>query len=147
MTALGRTPEEALATMRRVGAGQSGLATLTRCEPVTVWDGYAELTLASRPELTQHHGHLHGAIVGMVADVACAWAAASLAGDVLTASYSIHFLAPARGDRLVGKGWVVKAGRRQLVCRSEVWAEAQERAPLLVATAVAGVMPVGSAPQ
>jgi uncharacterized protein (TIGR00369 family) len=142
MSPLGETPEAALETMRRVAAGRSGFATFAGVEPVRVWDGYAELRLSARPELTQHHGHLHGAIVGMVADVACAWAAASVAGEVLTANYSVHFLAPARGDRLVGKGWVLKAGRRQVVCRSEVWAEAEDREPTLVATAVAGVSPV-----
>jgi len=139
---LGATPEEALANMRRVGAGQSGFAVFAGCDPVTVWDGYAELVIPAKPELTQHHGYLHGAIVGMAADVACAWAAASVAGDVLTASYTLHLLAPARGERLVGKGWVVKPGKRQLVCRSEVWAESTGAAPVMVATALASIVAV-----
>ncbi|MDB5696804.1 MAG: hypothetical protein JWN21_2347 [Sphingomonas bacterium] len=53
-----------------------------------------------RPEVTQHHGFAHGAIVGLMADKACTWAAASVAGDVVTGSYTINFVAPAHGERL-----------------------------------------------
>ncbi|MEO0499136.1 MAG: PaaI family thioesterase [Pseudomonadota bacterium] len=142
-TPLGDTPEAALALMKGRAVGKSGFSTFAVATPVEVWDGYAELTVEVRPELTQHHGYAHGAIVGMVADNACAWSAASVAGDVLTAGYTIQFLAPAKGTRLRGKGWVVKAGRRQIVARAEVWSEDDIGGePVLVASAQGTVMAV-----
>ncbi|WP_305016877.1 hypothetical protein [Mycobacterium tuberculosis] len=35
-----------------------------------VWQGESELTLTLRPEMTQHHGFAHGAIVGLMVAVA-----------------------------------------------------------------------------
>ena len=103
----------------------------------------AQLVIPLRPDLTQHHGFAHGAVVGAAADNACAWAAASVAGDVVTGSYTIHFLAPARGRRLRAKGEVMKAGKRQVVVRAEVRSEADGEPPVLVAVAQATVIPVG----
>lgn len=136
------TPEAMLAVMQARAVGGSGFATFAGAQPLVCWQGYAELLVPVRPELTQHHGYAHGAIIGMVADNACAWAAASVAGDVVTGGYSIQFLSPARGTRLRGKGWVVKAGRRVVVCRAEVWSESDDGEPILVAVAQATVMPV-----
>ena len=44
----------------------------------------------------------NGAIVGLMADNACAWAGASVVGDVVTGGYTINFLRPALGE---GKAW------------------------------------------
>lgn len=97
--------------------------------PFAVWigaeltrygDGQAELCVALRRDLTQHHGFGHGAVIGFLADSACAWAAASVAGDVVTAEYKLNLLAPAVGEKLIGGGSVLHAGARQLVCRADV---------------------------
>lgn len=97
-----------------------------------------------RDDLTQHHGFAHGAIVGLMADSACAWAAASATGDVVTGSYTINFLAPAVGSRLRSKGNVMKAGRKQVIVRADVWSESGDADPKLVAVAQATVIPAGS---
>src|SRR3954447_19336332 len=72
-----------------------------RPEVLKCEDGYAELHVQLRHDLTQHHGYAHGAVVGCVADSACAWAAGSVAGDVVTSEYQLHLLAPAVGDKLI----------------------------------------------
>ena len=95
------SPEASIAYMREVAVKRSGFSNWLSVEPITVWDGQSELTLDLRPEMTQHHGFAHGAIVGLMADNACAWAAASAVGDVVTGSYTINFLAPAVGTRLL----------------------------------------------
>ena len=136
------TPEEAVAMMTARAVGKSGFATFAGAEVLRCWKGEAELRVAVRPELTQHHGFAHGAIVGMVADNACAWAAASVAGDVVTGSYTLNLLAPARGTHLRGKGRVLRAGKRQVVAQSEVWSEREGEAPVLAAVATATIMPV-----
>jgi hypothetical protein len=42
------------------------------------------------------------ATLGFVADSACAWAAVSLVGDVVTSEYKLNMVAPAGGDDLLG---------------------------------------------
>ncbi|MGH3735728.1 MAG: PaaI family thioesterase [Micromonosporaceae bacterium] len=104
-------------------------------------NGIAELVVPIRPELTQHHGYVHGAVVGCVADNACAWAAASVAGDVVTTEYKIHLLAPAVGDRLIGRGRVIKASARLVTAAADVFAVDghQEKQ---VATMLATILPL-----
>ena len=137
------SPEQSIAYMKRVAVGKSGFSRWLGVEPVKVWEGESELTLTLRDELTQHHGYAHGAIVGLMADNACAWAAASAAGAVVTGSYTINFLAPAVGVRLRAKGEVVKAGRKQVIVRSDVFSETAEGESKRVAVAQATVIPTG----
>ena len=139
-----QNPEQATAYMKQVAVQQSGFTRWLGVEPVKVWQGESELTLMLRDNMTQHHGFAHGAIVGLMADNACAWAAASLVGDVVTGSYLINFLAPARGELLRAKGTVVKAGKKQVIVRAEVWSEADDVEAKLVAVAQATVVPTGS---
>jgi uncharacterized protein (TIGR00369 family) len=135
--------DETVRYMREVAVAGSGFSHWLGVDPVRCWEGEAELTLTVRAELTQHHGFVHGAIIGLMADNACAWAAASVAGDVVTGSYAINFLAPARGAGLRAKGVVVKAGKRQVIVRADVWAEDQGGDQTLVAVAQATIIPIG----
>jgi len=137
------SPEASLDYMRRIAVAQSGFSNWLRVEPITVWNGESELLLTLRPEMTQHHGFAHGAIVGLMADNACAWAAASLAGDVVTGGYTINFLRPAQGDVLRARGQVIKPGKRQLIVRADVHAETGGEEPRHVAVAQATVIPTG----
>jgi len=136
------SPEQAVAYMKDVAVARSGFSSWLGVEPLKVWEGESELLLAIRPDMTQHHGFAHGAIVGLMADNACAWAAASVAGDVVTGSYTINFLAPALGSALRAKAKVVRAGKRQVIVQSEVWSEAPDAEAKLVAVATATIMPV-----
>lgn len=136
------TPEQAVAYMKQVAVARSGFSSWLGVEPIKVWEGEAELALTMRPELTQHHGYAHGAIVGLMADNACAWAAASVAGDVVTGSYTINFLAPATGSRLRAKGSVIKAGKRQVIVQARVYSEDDDASARLVAVAQATILPV-----
>jgi len=129
--------------MKRIAVGRSGFSSFLALEPLHCWDGFAEIVMDVRPEMTQHHGFAHGAIVGLMADNACAWAASSAVGDVVTGGYTINFLAPAKGNRLRSKGTVIKAGKRQVVVRADVWSESEAGEPVLVAIAQATVVPTG----
>ena len=103
--------------------------------------GRVELTVPISDSLKQHHGFAHGAVVGFVADSACAWAAASVAGDVVTSEYKLNLLAPAVGDAIIGRGQVIKDSARQVVCRADVFG-VKEGAERLVATALATIAKV-----
>lgn len=137
--------QQVLDYMKTVAVGRSGFSKFLALEPVRCWEGEAEIVMEVRSEMTQHHGFAHGAIVGLMADNACAWAASSAVGDVVTGSYTINFLAPARGTRLRSTGSVVKAGKRQVVVRADVWSEAGGADPVLVAVAQATIVPTGIA--
>ncbi|HEX6704485.1 MAG TPA: PaaI family thioesterase [Albitalea sp.] len=100
--------------------------------------GRVVLRLAVRDEFRQHHGQVHGAVLGYLADTACSWAAATVSGDVVTAEYKINLLAPARGPELEVVGEVVRAGRRQVVARADVFNIA-DTSRELVATALATI--------
>ena len=133
---------EAIAYMKKVAVEGSGFTRFLGVEPITCWQGESELLLEVREDMTQHHGFAHGAIVGLMADNACAWAAASVIGDVVTGGYMINFLAPAKGQRLRAKGSVIKAGKRQAVVRAEVWSESDGAEPALAAIATGTIIPV-----
>ncbi|GGR24484.1 PaaI family thioesterase [Deinococcus ruber] len=104
--------------------------------------GTVEIELDLRPDLTQHHGQAHGAVIGYLADTVSAWAAASMVGDVVTSEYKLNFLAPARGELLWARGEVLRAGKRQVVVRSDVYAQASGQ-ETHVATALATITPIG----
>ena len=137
------SPEASLDYMKRVAVKGSGFSNWLSVEPLKVWQGEAELLLELRPEMTQHHGFAHGAIVGLMADNACAWAGASMVGDVVTGGYTINFLRPALGERLRAKGQVIKPGKRQAIVRGDVYAESDGAEPIHVATAQATIIPTG----
>jgi uncharacterized protein (TIGR00369 family) len=74
-------------------------------------------------ELSQQHGYFHGGAVATLADVACGYAAYSLAetdASMVTVEFKVNFLAPAMGERIVARGQVIKAGKTLTVCRCDV---------------------------
>ena len=74
--------------------------------------------------LTQQHGLLHGGVLASVIDVACGYAALTMMPEdreVLTVEFKIHFLKPAKTDRLIAVGKVLQAGRTLTVCEGSVF--------------------------
>jgi uncharacterized protein (TIGR00369 family) len=101
-------------------------------------DGRANLSVELQHDLTMHMGFAHGAVVGFMADSACAWAAASVVGNVVTSEYKLNLIAPGIGDRLRAEGHVLKAAGRNLVCMANVYALNQGKSTL-VAVALATI--------
>jgi uncharacterized protein (TIGR00369 family) len=102
-------------------------------------EGRASLGVPLRSDLKMHLDFAHGAVVGFLADSACAWAAASVVGNVVTAEYKLNLLAPGVGEALRAEGEVVKVSGRMVVCRADVFGISGARSTL-VATALATVM-------
>lgn len=93
-------------------------ARLARLEP-----GLCELELDYREELSQQHGYLHAGVSASIADSAGGYAAFSLmpaGSSVLSVEFKVNLLEPARGSRFVGRGRVLRAGKRLSVCAIEV---------------------------
>lgn len=136
-----------------VGMSRSLLEQVIARTPFAVWigaelvhyePGTVGLAVPIRPDLMMHQGFAHGAVISFVADSACAWAAASVAGEVVTSEYKVNLLAPAIGERLVGRGEVIQASQRQVVCRADLHV-IRLGAPRLVATALATIAVFGGA--
>jgi len=109
-----------------------------------VTPGQCEIYIGFKPELTQQIGYFHAGIMGTIADNAGGYAALSLtpAGkEVLTVEYKINFLVPGKGEALIARGQVVKAGRTLIVCRSDVF-NVKQGEESLAATATLTLMPI-----
>lgn len=120
------------ARVRASFARQQAMVLIGATLPV-VEAGYTEIHLPYRPEVTQQHGYVHGGIVGMIADSAAGYAAATLTPadtGVLTVEYKLNLMAPAQGQRFVAAGSVLRYGRTLIVTRAEVFAEEDGRRTL-----------------
>jgi uncharacterized protein (TIGR00369 family) len=91
-------------------------------EVLEAGDGTAVLKLPWRVDLGQYAGFLHASMIGGMIDTACGFAAFTVSGHVLASHISVNCLAPATGDAFVARARVVKAGRRQVFARAELFA-------------------------
>ena len=85
--------------------------------------GQVEIEMPFQAHLTQQHGFIHGGIVTSILDSACGYAAFSLSAPdsgVLTVEYKVNFVAPAKGERLVARGQVLRPGASITVCKGNV---------------------------
>jgi uncharacterized protein (TIGR00369 family) len=105
--------------------------------------GAVEISIRPHGAISQQHGFVHAGAVTAIADSAAGYAALTLMPPgmgVLSTEFKINLLAPTRGDRIVARGKVVKAGRTLTVAQSEVFAEsggAEKLVALLTATLMA----------
>lgn len=79
--------------------------------------------MSYRAALAQQDGFIHGGVVTAIVDSACGSAALSLSAPdttVLTVEYKVNFVAPAKGERLLARGEVVRPGATIAVCKDEV---------------------------
>ncbi|AHH17986.1 thioesterase superfamily protein [Nocardia nova SH22a] len=87
--------------------------------------GTAEIVQPYRPELTEHNGFFQGGVLGMLADFAGGSAAGTLLppGWVnMTIDYTVKIVAPAKGERVIARGRVVKASTTITVAAADVYA-------------------------
>jgi len=93
-------------------------ARLVRVEP-----GLCELECDHSEHLTQQHGYLHAGAGASLADSAGGYAAYSLmpaGSSVLSVEFKVNLLEPARGQRFLARGRVLRSGRRLYVCELEL---------------------------
>lgn len=91
--------------------------------------GQVRLVLPIADRVSQQHGFAHAGASFALGDSAAGYAALTLMpldAEVLTVEMKINLIAPAAGRRLIATGEVVKPGRRLLVTRATVAAEAED---------------------
>jgi uncharacterized protein (TIGR00369 family) len=114
-------------------AAQSMMATLG-AELIEISEGLVRISTPILPGTRQQQGFGHAGLTFSVGDSAAGYAALTMLPfdqEVVTAEIKINLLAPARGDRLVATGRVVKPGKRLCVVTSEVHAEAEGKSTLI----------------
>lgn len=87
--------------------------------------GEVDLEAPFAPQFVQQNGFWHAGAIAALADSANGYAAYSLApadSDVLAVEFKINLLAPAKGDRFLAQGRVVRPGRTLTVCAADVFA-------------------------
>jgi len=133
--------------VRNSFAAQQWMATIG-ARLTRVAAGEIEIRVPFRPDLTQQHGFLHAGVVTSALDSACGYAAFSLMPEgagVLTVEFKTNLLAPARGEELIARGRVVRAGRTITVCQAEA-SMVTDGAEHAVATMLATIMTVRDRP-
>src|SRR3954466_6491145 len=111
--------------------------TIARLEP-----GEVDLAMAYSSDFTQQNGFIHAGIITAGLDSACGIAAFTLmpeGSDILTVEFKTNLLAPAKGERFVFRGVVVKPGRTLTVCDGRAYAE-QDGVETLIATMTGTLM-------
>ena len=86
--------------------------------------GEAEIIQPYREELTTHDGSFQGGVLGSLADFAGGSAAGTLLppGWVnMTVDYTVKIVAPAKGEKLVARGRVVKASSLLAIAADDVY--------------------------
>ncbi len=91
-----------------------------------VEEGRVDIHAPILPGSRQQHGFAHAGLTFAIGDSAAGYSALSvmpIENEVLTTEMKIHLLAPARGDRLIARGRVVRPGRRLVIVQADVYAE------------------------
>ncbi len=120
-----RTSDPNFETRIRSSFERQGIMKTIGARLLSVAPGEVRIELPWSEAVTQQNGFVHAGILSTIADNACGYAAYTLmpaGSEVLGVENKINFLAPARGERFVSVGRVVKAGRTLAVCAGEVWA-------------------------
>jgi len=92
---------------------------------VSVEPGKAAIALPYAAHICQQHGFLHAGVVATIVDSACGYAAFSLMSEgsaVLTVEFKVNLMSPAKGERFLAVGRVVRRGRTLTVTQGEVTA-------------------------
>lgn len=86
--------------------------------------GHVEIIQPYRDELTQHEGSFQGGVLGALADFAGGAAAGTLLPPGwmnMTIDYTVKILTSAKGEKLVARGRVIKAGQTVTVAAADVY--------------------------
>jgi len=101
------------ALVARVLALAEGATGASGLEVILAEPGRVHLAIDRREDLVQFKGYFHGGVISGLADLAGGGAITTALPPgraVITISLHVNFLAPARGERLVAKGNLVKVG-------------------------------------
>jgi uncharacterized protein (TIGR00369 family) len=95
---------------------------LLGAQVIAATDRSVELALDLTPDLQQQHAMAHGGVLAYLADNALTFAGGLALGEqVVTAQMNIHYLRPARGQRLIARAKVVSSSRSSALSQCDVF--------------------------
>jgi uncharacterized protein (TIGR00369 family) len=100
------------------------ISRLLRLEIASLGPGTAEVHLPFAEELSQGSGLFQAGIIGALADISGGAAAGTLASPgwfLMTYDYTVKIVAPGVGERLVGRGQVIKPSQALTLARADVF--------------------------
>ena len=112
-------------------------------ELVLVEQGKVIISLKLKSSLMQQHGFGHAGVTFSIGDSAAGYAALTKMEshqEVLTSEMKIQLLSPSHGSMLKAIGSVIKAGRRLLVVKSDIYSVSDKKEKL-VATMLGTMVP------
>ncbi len=86
--------------------------------------GRVTLSMPITSKVVQQYQVVHGGMVAVIADSASGLAAISLLppeDGVLSIEFKINLLGPGRGERMIARGAVIKAGRTVIISKADVY--------------------------
>ncbi|WP_037306115.1 PaaI family thioesterase [Amycolatopsis orientalis] len=120
----------------RKGLASQPFSVLLGTRLASFGDGETTLELDVREDLLQQNGFLHGGVLAYAADNAITFAAGTTLGPaILTGGFSINYLRPAKGLRLLAQARVLHSGRSQATCRCDLSVLGQDGTVTLCAAA------------
>jgi uncharacterized protein (TIGR00369 family) len=123
--------------------GSAAFNRLAGFDVIAAGNGAAEIRMQWNSDFAQYHGHLHAGMIAALLDTACGFAAATIAGAVTASHFSMSCLRPAVGRCFVAKGTTIRAGRKQVFAKAELFAESERGEVSLVATGETLLVPIG----
>ena len=139
--------EAELQALIEAAMDRPGFVRMIGARLVRIGKGEVELALTPRPDLLQFTGAVHGGVLGALADHAAGGAASTLLppGQIaVTAEYKINFLAPAKGEEIIARAAVERAGKNLIVVGAAVYARrAAEETKCAVALVTLSPIPFG----
>jgi len=112
------------ARIRESFAAQAMMATLG-ARLAEVGPGRVRIEAPILPGSRQQHGFAHAGLSFAIGDSAAGYSALSVLPEgyeVMTTEMKIHLLAPAKGERLVAEGRVLRPGRRLVIVEADIHA-------------------------
>ncbi len=110
--------------------------------------GRVVLSMRPNPNMSQQHGVVHAGATFALGDSASGYAALTqipAEREVMTVEMKINLIAPATGERLIATGSVVKPGKRLLITRCDIEAEALDGTRKTLAILQGTMIPVDRA--
>ncbi len=113
-------------------------------EVQSIAPGSVEMRLPVREEFLQHHRVVHGGVTSFLADCTLAYVGSSVLGpNTVTSNFRIDYTKAAQGEYLLARGTVISSGKRQAVCRCEVYAVNDSGEEYLCAAAQGTIVSLG----
>ncbi|RYY76979.1 MAG: PaaI family thioesterase [Gammaproteobacteria bacterium] len=110
-----------LLEMGKLSLSQQPFSFFMQTEFESAEKGNVVLSLKIKEEYKQNFGAIHGGVIGYMADIGLAYAAASEVGDCVTSELKINYIRPGTGTKIIVRAHSISVSSRQVVSESKVF--------------------------